>query len=45
MYWIQRYSQISPAAGSSMKTFKRVACTDGGFGTDTGHTDSYELSL
>ena len=29
MYWIQRYSQVSPVAGSSLKSFKRVACTDG----------------
>lgn len=29
IYWIQRYSQVSPVAGSSLKSFKRVACTDG----------------
>lgn len=29
MYWIQKYSQVSPVAGSSLKSFKRVACTDG----------------
>ncbi|KAG0659712.1 hypothetical protein C6P46_005071 [Rhodotorula mucilaginosa] len=32
MYWIQRYSQVSPVAGSSLKSFKRVACTDGELG-------------
>lgn len=29
VYWIQRYTQISPLAGMSLKSFKRVACTDG----------------
>ena len=28
LYWIQKYSQVSPAAGRPMKAFKRAACTD-----------------
>ncbi|BGP56240.1 hypothetical protein JCM8202_005757 [Rhodotorula sphaerocarpa] len=32
VYWIQRYTQISPLAGMSLKSFKRVACTDGELG-------------
>ncbi|BGP25246.1 Telomerase reverse transcriptase [Rhodotorula toruloides] len=33
MYWIQKYSQVTPINGRPFKSFKRAACTDGDLGT------------
>ncbi|GAA5844734.1 hypothetical protein JCM9279_002901 [Rhodotorula babjevae] len=35
LYWIQKYSQVSPAAVRPMKAFKRAACTDSEYGAFT----------
>ncbi|KAK4334926.1 Telomerase reverse transcriptase [Rhodotorula toruloides] len=33
MYWVQKYSQVTPINGRPFKSFKREACTDGDLGT------------
>ncbi|BGP08731.1 Telomerase reverse transcriptase [Rhodotorula toruloides] len=33
LYWVQKYSQVTPINGRPFKSFKREACTDGDLGT------------
>lgn len=35
MYWVQKYSQVTPINGRPFKSFKREACTDGAFGSSS----------
>lgn len=45
LYWIQKYSQVSPAAGRPMKAFKRAACTDSASFLSLSLTSSRERAL
>lgn len=39
IYWIRRYSQVSPLAGKATKAFKRAACSDGECALLVDHRD------